>query len=667
MPIVSESTRLQILRFVLPLLTTALAVVVTRAVHPYVAPSVTPPFILAVAVTALYGGRWPGAITSVLSAGALTTWFFHPGGAAPGDIGRELMFVAVALVISLIAGTAHDQRRRAVAEASENDRLRHLAEGAAAEALSATRAATDALHRAEGETSRAREAEAALRDAHEASARLAAIVTSSSDAVIGKTLDGVVTSWNPAAERIFGYPAAEMVGQSIFRLIPPEEHGAERELLERLRKGESVEFSEAERIRSDGRRIWISLSVSPVRDREGRITGAASIKRDITAQRTLEERLRDTQRLQAVGQLAGGIAHEANNQMSVVLGGAHFLLRRPDLPEAARADVEQMRQAAERTAAITQQLLAFSRRQMLQLRELNLNDVVQSIGPVLRRTLGENQALVVRLGLLEHLVRADARQLEQVLLNLTLNARDAMPDGGQLTIETRELELAGGAAGREGLAPATYQLLTVADTGEGMDPATLEHIFDPFFTTKDIGRGTGLGLSVVHGIITQTGGHIRVDSSVGRGATFRVYLPAIVAARVAVAERAPDAYAPKGGSVALVVEDDALVRSMAARSLTDVGFTVLEAGNGEEAMNAVRQTDRLDVVVTDVGMPVMDGYALAKLLERERPFLPIVFMTGYGDKSLELRGPAPRGRLILKPFAPEVLVRAVGEALEPKP
>ena len=228
-------------------------------------------------------------------------------------------------------------------------------------------------------------------------------------------------------------PPRRWSAQSIFKLIPQEHHESERELLERLRRGETVEYSEAERMRKDGRRIWISLSVSPVRDTSGAIIGAASIKRDITDRKLLDERLANVQRLQAVGQLAGGIAHEANNQMSVVLGGAQFLLRRADLRRAPATDIEQIRQAAERTASITQQLLAFSRRQMLRLENVDLDDVVQSIGPVLRRSLAESQTLEVKLGLLGGTVRADPRQLEQVLLNLTLNARDAMPGGGELT------------------------------------------------------------------------------------------------------------------------------------------------------------------------------------------------------------------------------------------
>ena len=303
---------------------------------------------------------------------------------------------------------------------------------------------------------------------HESTARFTAIVASSSDAIIAKTLDGVVTSWNPAAERIFGYGADEMIGQSIFKLIPDELHASERDVLRRLRQGEIVAVSEAERVRKDGRRIWISLSVSPVRDTSGTIIGAASIKRDVTEQRAAAERLREAQRMRAVGQLAGGVAHEANNQMLVVLGASHFLLKRPDLPAGMREDLQHIHQAAQRTAAITQQLLAFGRRQVLRLEDVALNRVVQGFEPVLRRTLSEHHELELRLELPpDTKLRADPGQLEQVLLNLTLNARDAMPRGGRLTISTRAADTPQAPHPEAGAPPVTYACLAVEDTGQG--------------------------------------------------------------------------------------------------------------------------------------------------------------------------------------------------------
>jgi PAS domain S-box-containing protein len=503
------------------------------------------------------------------------------------------------------------------------------------------------------------------REAREAAARLVAIVSSSSDAIIGKTLDGIITSWNASAERIFGYSAQEMIGVSVFKLVPPELHEAERQLLERLRRGEAVAFSESERIRKDGKRVWTSLSVSPIRDESETITGAASIMRDITELRTLQKHVHDTQRLQAVGQLAGGIAHEANNQMSVVLGGAHFLLRRSDLPDQVRQDIEEIRQAAERTASITQQLLAFSRRQALKLQDVDLNALVQSISSVLRRSLAENQNLIVRTGVLSGSVRADPRQLEQVLLNLTLNARDAMPNGGSLVIETSEVTL-GAPTGSNELPAGIYEVLTVRDSGNGMDQATLDRAFEPFFTTKDVGSGTGLGLSVVHGIVTQTGGHIRVDSAPGLGSAFKLYFPMVARTEGGEPRKSIEPAQDANGAVVLVVEDNDMVRSMAKRALAEVGYTVLEAANGRIALELVRQhIGRLDAVVTDVGMPEMDGYQLARSLADERRDLPLVFMTGYGDGTHREHSAERLNRpMLMKPFSPDVLVRAVGELLK---
>jgi two-component system, cell cycle sensor histidine kinase and response regulator CckA len=630
----ARDARQQAVDYLLAVLVTATAASVTQVILPLAGPNATLPFILAVAIAALFGGRGPGALAAVLSVLTLSRWFFprlHVDTST--DLASEILFLVVAMAIAAIVGPVHRHRRRS-GHPRGSDHHRRPAEQPA------------------HEPSRA--------EAEEAVARLAAIVSSSSDAIIGKSLEGVITSWNAAAERTFGYSGSEMVGQSVFKLIPEELHETERAVLAQLRRGETAEVSETERIRKDGKRIWISLSVSPIRDATGAIIGAASIKRDITESRLMRQRLHDTQRFQAIGQLAGGIAHEANNQMSVVLGASQFLLRRSDLAPSAREDVELIRRAAERTASITRQLLAFSRRQVLELRDLDLNRVVQTIEPILRRSLAESHELIVRLRLRDAVVRADPRQLEQVLLNLTLNARDAMPAGGRLTIETGSVELtAEEAAGDSGgPPPGAYAVVVVKDTGHGMDQATLQRAFEPFFTTKAVGQGTGLGLSVVHGIVNQTGGSIRVESEPGKGTAFTMYLP------VSAAARAPEQPADTGtmamvhGRVALVVEDDPVVRSMAARGLRDAGYLVLEAMHGRAALELIRtHTGRLDVVVSDIGMPEMDGYDLARCLSEERPELPIVFMSGYGD-------PEPEVPFLQKPFAPDVLVRRVGQVLD---
>jgi CheY-like chemotaxis protein len=379
---------------------------------------------------------------------------------------------------------------------------------------------------------------------------------------------------------------------------------------------------------------------------------------DVTERKVMEEHLRETQRLQTTGQLAGGIAHEANNQMSVVLGATHFLLRRTDLPEVVRQDVNLIRQAAERTASITQQLLAFSRRQILRLEDVDLNAVVTAAEPLLRRSLAEGQRLVIRPGPVKNRIRVDPRQLEQVLLNLALNARDAMPGGGLVTIETNEIE--DGVPG-----PGRYAVVVVRDTGRGMDRATLQRAFEPFFTTKEVGQGTGLGLSVVHGIMSQTGGHVRVDSEPGAGTTFTLSFPVIPARVEAHRPAAVEAEAPDAGTVVLVVEDDGPVRRMTARALREAGYQTLEAESGRAALDLIRQRQgRLDLVVSDIGIPEMDGYELARRLEQERPDLPVLYMSGYVDEQALLRGAyRPEWPLLRKPFPPAELVRMAADVL----
>jgi two-component system cell cycle sensor histidine kinase/response regulator CckA len=629
--------------------------------------------------------------------------------------------------------------------------------------------------------------------AQEASARLAVIVSSSEDAIIGKQLDGTITSWNAGAEHIFGYSPAEILGRSVYVLIPPELHGEERDALQRVARGEPVEFSETARIRKDGERITIALSVSPIRDASGKVIGASSIKRDIsalkrnraelaaetvrsrdlgkaldaaqalvrdldgritywssgstrlygwsasdalgrashellraefpapleeitatlidrgqwegelvhvakdgrridiaaqwilrrgaadepvavievntdvTARRQAAERARLGERMEVVGQLAGGVAHEANNQMTVVLGATNFLLRRPDLPDEARNDIEHIREAAERTAAITAQLLAFSRRQVLQPRVLELDEVIQGLEAVLRRALGERSTLVLRLGAPSGRVKADPGQLAQVLLNLVLNARDAMPIGGRLTVESRVTELSEQYARfHPGVAvrPGHYAQLAVSDTGHGMSSATLSHIFEPFYTTKPVGQGTGLGLATVYGIVKQSDGYVWAYSELGQGTTFKVYLPL----EMEPASRTPAAPVPvrASGEVILVVEDEPTVRGMTSRALQEYGYRVVSAGGAQEALAVVKQRDaKVRLLITDVVMPGMDGPELARQVLALRPGLPVLFMSGYTDDEIVRRGLLRVGQPFLqKPFTPEALGREVAELLK---
>jgi PAS domain S-box-containing protein len=653
----------------------ALPVVVallTMAIRSFGVVGLVPAFSVGVAVAAVYGGWGPGALASGVS---LAGYFLFPD-LLEGGVGtpRLIQFVVISALITWAGGTAYRERWRAVRESMQSVRLREIAEQASEEAQQQAQNAEAAAVEAEVAGQEAAEALAALSEAeaalrakdraqaelYEKTARFTALVASSRDAIIGKTLDGTITSWNPGAETIFGYSAAEMVGSSVFQLIPDELHPTERDVLERLSRGESVAIAEVERVRKDGQRIWISLSVSPIRDATGRIVGAASIKRDVTERRQAEERLRDTQRLRAVGQLAGGVAHEANNQMLVVLGAVHFLLRRGDLPPGAHNDLLEIRHAAERTAAITQQLLAFGRRQALRVETIDMNRVVDRFMPVLRRTMSEHHQLRVELAV-EHLtVRVDPQQIDQVLLNLALNSRDAMPEGGTLTIRTTRTDAdpvlaPGGHPGDS--ASVQYACLTVQDTGHGMDAATLRHAFEPFFTTKGVGQGTGLGLSVVDGIVSQSGGFVRVNSTPGMGAAFSLYFPlAEVSTAAAEPKRRTPPPAADGRSI-LVVEDEPTVRTMAVRTLQDAGYRVHQANDGREALNLIEGSDgKVDLVVTDLGMPEMDGHELALHLRSLRPGLPVLYMSGYADAGTATP-------FLQKPFAPDDLVDRVAAIL----
>jgi CheY-like chemotaxis protein len=365
--------------------------------------------------------------------------------------------------------------------------------------------------------------------------------------------------------------------------------------------------------------------------------------------------------------LAGGVAHEANNQMTVVLGAAGFLLRRLH-DEKDQEDLEHIRRAAQRTAAITRQLLAFSRRQILQPQLVDLNTVIGKLEPVLQRALGETSRVVLRLAPDLGIVRADPGQLDQVLLNLAFNARDAMPGGGLLTVETANITLDNAyfaAKGLHAMTPGRYAMLMVSDTGHGMDRETLSRVFEPFFTTKEVGEGTGLGLSTAYGIVKQSGGFIWAYSEPLQGTAFKIYLP--VATPSSIDPTAPSPRAVEGGAeTILVAEDDESVRGVLARSLRDYGYTVLEARDGAEALDLVAKQSALPgLVIADVVMPRLNGRQLSAELHQRWPKLLVLFISGYTNLDSVSRGLVEEGREFLqKPIEPEVLARKVRGMLE---
>jgi two-component system, cell cycle sensor histidine kinase and response regulator CckA len=367
--------------------------------------------------------------------------------------------------------------------------------------------------------------------------------------------------------------------------------------------------------------------------------------------------------MDAIGRLAGGVAHDFNNILSIITGRSELLLARGDkVEEAVRRDLDLIHKAADRAASLTRQLLAFSRKQLLQPKVIDLNSVVANMGKMLRRVIGEDVDLVIvaRPGIAR--VYADPGQIEQVMLNLAVNARDAMPEGGRLTIETAQVDLGQEHARRHpGIESGPHVMLAVTDTGVGMDAAVRERIFEPFFTTKEVGKGTGLGLSTVYGIVQQSGGTVWVYSEPGHGSTFKIYLPSV---NEPAAPPPPQEAAPRRGTeTVLVCEDEPDLRELAREVLEEYGYKVLEAGNGAEALErAAGHADQIHLLLTDVVMPRMNGSELAARLTRERP-LKVLYMSGYTETSM-MRGDDSDAPFLPKPFSPIVLARTVRAVLD---
>lgn len=626
-----------------------------------------------------------------------------------------------------------------------------------------------------------------------ADARLAAIVESCQEAIIGKDLEGTITSWNSGAQSLFGYDSEEMIGKPSSVLLPPEYLEEENQMLARLKRGERVEPYESVPLHKDGHLVEASCTVSPVRDRSGCLIGASQITRDIaeckvartrlreseerfcqltenvrdvfwmsdpakirilyvspayetvwgrscrslyeapqsrleaihpddrdrvlraalarpadggydeeyrimrpdesvrwvrerafpvrdaagriiriagvaediTELRQLELQLRQAQKMEAIGRLAGGVAHDFNNLIAIISGYSELLAMELPTEDPCRDAVHEIARAGERAAALTRQLLAFSRQQVLEPRVLDLNAVVSEAEKMLRRLIGEDVRLTTNLA--PHLprVRADLGQLDQVILNLAVNARDAMPRGGQLFIETHEVELEGSyAQTHPEVRPGRYVVLAVGDTGCGMTPEVQARAFEPFFTTK--AEGTGLGLSVVQGIVHQSGGHVTVDSLPGMGTTITICLPVLgegteQAAAGALAEP------PQGhGQVVLLVEDEEPVRAITLLLLETLGYRVVEAANGEDALRRVTESrEKVDLLLTDVVMPGLSGRELAEAIRFRYPGLKVLFQTGYtGDAVVRHGILQAEVALLQKPFTLNALAKKVHEVLE---
>ncbi len=629
------------------------------------------------------------------------------------------------------------------------------------------------------------------KQAGEAIRNLAAIVESSDDAIIGKTLDGTITTWNVGAERLYGWTSSEAIGQSVGLQIPPDRRDEMRVIMEKIRRGESIKHLETVRLRKNGNRVEVSLTVSSIHGAAGEVVGASSIARDITERKRAEKELRKSeerfrrlfdsntigiviadlsgnsleandvyldmlgftreellagkirwneltpeehlwrdqnaveqlqrtgvaspwekelfrkdgsrvpvligiamlkasegsciayivnlterrrleqqflqaQKMEAVGKLAGGVAHDFNNLLTVILGYSDILAAKLRSKSLLFGELDEIRSAGERAASLTRQLLAFSRQQVLERKVLDVNDLISGIEKMLRRLIGEDVALVTVLSPALRHVFGDAGQLGQVIMNLAVNARDAMPRGGRLTIETANVELDEAYAHEHvTVRPGSYVMIAISDDGGGMTAETLAHMFEPFFTTKGLGKGTGLGLATVYGIVKQSGGYIWVYSEVGKGTTFKVYLPP--AGEVADAEPVPasEPISLDGSETVFLVEDEESVRALSRSVLKRHGYTVLEAASGKAALDVARQYPLpIHLLLTDVVMPEMGGSDLASQLEALRPGMRVLYMSGYTDDTVFRHGILEKGRAFLqKPFTPDTLARKVREAL----
>ena len=475
------------------------------------------------------------------------------------------------------------------------------------------------------------------------------------------------TRWNPAAESIFGFEAAEVLGKHPFEVIvPPEARELVSSVFERIQRGTMDEHSQAQNRTKDGTLITCEWLSTPLFDDDGTFAGMLALVQDVTDRKKLEEQLRQSQKMEAIGQLAGGVAHDFNNLLSVVLSYADLILADLESDDVIRGDVEEIRRAGERAAALTRQLLMFSRQQVIEPKVLDLNDVLSGVDKMLRRLVGEDVELTTIHGPSLGHIRADPGSVEQVLMNLVVNARDAMPVGGKLTIETANFLLDEEyARAHIDAKPGAYVMLAITDTGSGMDKSTLARIFEPFYTTKEKGKGTGLGLSTVFGIVQQSGGTVWVYSELGVGTTFKVYLPRVDEAAEDMRSLVVSATL-RGSETILLVEDEDQVRDVARGILLRQGYSVLDARNAGEALLLCEQhPGRIHLLLSDVVMPRMSGPALAKRLVRSRPDMKVLCMSGYTDDAAVRHGVIDAELAYLqKPLTVDSLSRKVRSVLD---
>jgi PAS domain S-box-containing protein len=511
-----------------------------------------------------------------------------------------------------------------------------------------------------------RRIEEALTGGDAGSRLLSQLVEHSHDAIISATLDGVITTWNPAAELVFGWKTSEIVGRPLSVLVPPDRQHELETHLDLAGRAVPRGAYETTRVRRDGSLVDVEISLSPIIDATGTAIGASAIIRDITQQKRLAAQLQHSQRLESVGRLAGGVAHDFNNMLMAITGYAELVLM--DLPadSPSREDLRELLSSAERGARLTRQLLAFGRRQVLHPVPLDLNAVLRDIEGILRPLTSSDVSLRLRLSTEPALVVADRAQIEQVVVNLVANARDAMAHGGSLDIETSVVDIgADGALPHPSIEPGRYVRLAVRDTGIGMDADVQSRLFEPFFSTKPRGTSTGMGLATAYGIVKQSGGFITVESAPEHGSTLRVFLPLRPAGATTGAAVPGRAVQQPGGTnqTVLLVEDDEAVRHTTKALLERMGYTVLDAGTPSAALRLLReQTAGVDLVLTDILLPEMSGIRLAETIRADHPDIAIVCMSGYPDAT-DRDGLEPGVNYLSKPFAADTLARVLRSAL----
>jgi two-component system, cell cycle sensor histidine kinase and response regulator CckA len=492
------------------------------------------------------------------------------------------------------------------------------------------------------------------------------ISENAADMIAVVNADGTRAYNSPSYQRMMGYSPAELRGTVAFEQVHPDDRAKVIDAAEEAKRsgrGKRVEY----RMRhKDGRWISLESTASAIQDSKGQVQKLVIVNRDVSERKQLEEQLQTAQKVEAIGRLSGGIAHDFNNILGVIIGYTEALQGRIPPENEFREAIDEIQLAGKRAASLTQQLLAFSRKQVLEPKVLDLNAVVRDMENMLDSLMGEHVELALKLSDSAGMVKADRTQLEQVVLNLGVNARDAMPKGGKLIIETSKVTMDEGDAARPAyMQSGDYVLLKVTDTGCGMTREVQAHMFEPFFTTKEKGKGTGLGLATVYGVVKQSGGYILVTSEAGKGASFNIYLPLIEAqAEEPRLPRVPVERVRKNGAAILLVEDEASLRKLTRDVLREVGYIVHEAANAAQAIEIAEKSGPIDLLLSDVVMPGMSGRALADALAISHPDTRVLFMSGYEHGEIANQGVLNAGTAILrKPFRREELIRRVEESL----